>query len=151
LSGPAGGNGITSSSVLADPRETLALIDNADLGLTSLDGQTLEANSIVIRRALLGDGNLDDVVDALDFDIWFKHVGVATFSTAAGDFDHSGVVDALDFDVWFKHVGEAGLPVTAGILEANAAAGVPEPASLALIAPAAAMLLHRRWRRGRGM
>ena len=43
---------------------TLALIDNADLNLPSLSGQPLDQNSLIITRTLLGDSNLDNIVDA---------------------------------------------------------------------------------------
>jgi hypothetical protein len=139
------GNGLTSSSIASLQNTTLALVDNGDLGLGTFNGVAVTGNSLIVTRALLGDADLSNVVDAGDFDIWYKHVGVFTSSYAAGDLDLSGVVDAADFDVWYKHVGLVGLSLTA----ADSVGVVPEPASLALLAIPVLGIAIRQWPRGR--
>jgi hypothetical protein len=129
--------GITSSTVAADfsatgsHATTLSLFDNADLNLPAFQGLPIDTNSLIITRALLGDADLSMVVDAADFDIWFKHVGLtSSFRTSQGDLDLSGTIDAADFDLWFSHVGLIGLPLVPQDAPASIAASVPEPSAL---------------------
>jgi hypothetical protein len=118
-------NGITSSVAAQDSQDYgVGLFDNAILNLQSFGNQPVDPNSLLITVALLGDANLDNSVDAGDFDLWFKNIGSNTFATSNGDFDLSGVTDAADFDIWFRHVGLSGLAVV------GQSSSVPEPASL---------------------
>jgi hypothetical protein len=128
------GNGITSSANQSDATQTLGIFDNADLNLGNYNGETLTTDDVMVERTFLGDADLSKVVDAADFDIWYKHVGDFTFVTSRGDLDRSGIVDAADFDVWYKHVG----------LMATITAA-PEPGSFATLGVAVAAM--GRWRR----
>lgn len=52
------------------------------------------------HRYLLGDANLDGVVDGSDFNRWNSHKFTATAAWCQGDFTADGVVDGSDFNVW---------------------------------------------------
>jgi hypothetical protein len=49
---------------------------------------------------LLGDADLNGVVDFLDFNIWAANRFTSDPSYCSGDFDASGVIDFLDFNIW---------------------------------------------------
>ena len=49
---------------------------------------------------LLGDGNLDGVVDGSDFNIWNSAKFTTTSNWSQGDFNSDGVVDGSDFNLW---------------------------------------------------
>jgi hypothetical protein len=49
---------------------------------------------------LLGDANLNGVVDFLDFNIWAANRFTNNAAWSKGDFNASGVVDFLDFNIW---------------------------------------------------
>jgi hypothetical protein len=139
------GNGIIASRLLLDTSatSTLAVIDNNDVGLSSIGGQSLDSNSIILERVEIGDADLSGTVDLNDFSVWFNHLGFHTASFAAGDLNQDGVVDLLDFDVWFSHLGFHGPNLTAG----GSTGAVPEPASLTMLALGSAALLTRRRRK----
>jgi cytochrome c peroxidase len=94
------------------------VIDNVDR-----DAWLLEAGQVNgFREAyLLGDANLDGLVDVSDFNRW--NLGKFTASTgwSSGDFNGDGVVDVSDFNIWnlnkFSAVADA----------------VPEPAAAWLL------------------
>src|SRR5262249_25550136 len=87
------GNGITSTTVASDQsvtgshHTTIAIFDNADFpGQAAFNGKPVDPNSLIVTRALLGDADNSQIVDAADFDIWFKHVGnTNSFLTSQGD------------------------------------------------------------------
>ncbi|MEM7314316.1 MAG: dockerin type I domain-containing protein, partial [Planctomycetota bacterium] len=49
---------------------------------------------------LLGDANLDGVVDISDFNIWNANKFFATSAWTAADFNSDGSVDVSDFNIW---------------------------------------------------
>ncbi len=49
---------------------------------------------------LLGDANLDGVVDTSDFNLWNGSKFTSTAAWCAGDFNADGVVDTSDFNIW---------------------------------------------------
>jgi hypothetical protein len=49
---------------------------------------------------LLGDANLDGVVDGLDFIAWNNHKFTPVAAWCSGDFNADGIVDGLDFIIW---------------------------------------------------
>ncbi len=53
-----------------------------------------------LKRTLLGDANLDFVVDGSDFIIWNNHKFTFTTGWTQGDFNADGVVDGIDFFTW---------------------------------------------------
>jgi len=61
----SGTTGITSSAANADTshHHTLAYADAAAMGITSLDGQTITGNAVLVKYTYPGDSNLDGIVD----------------------------------------------------------------------------------------
>ncbi len=49
---------------------------------------------------LLGDANLDGVVDTSDFNVWNNNKFTSVAAWSAGDFNAEGVVDTSDFNIW---------------------------------------------------
>ena len=86
--------------VVAAGSENLAFDANAD-GM--LDGDDLVHWLGEIRNALPGDANLDDAVDAGDFDIWNQHKFTMGGGWCAADFDLNGSVDGFDLLIWNEH------------------------------------------------
>ena len=74
---------------------------------------------------LVGDANLDGVVDGVDFVAWNNHKFSPQAAWSRGDFDASGVVDGADFFEWNNKKFQSAAPLV-----------VPEPmfgGSLALL------------------
>lgn len=142
------GPGITSSTVASSPGTSLALVDNAHLGLTSFRGITgLNADSLIITQAQNGDATLDDIVDAFDLNIvaanWQQGAGL----WSSGDFTGDGIVDAFDLNVlaanWQFGTGGS-LAAALAAYPVLISAQVPEPATLSVLGVAALTLLKRR-------
>lgn len=134
--------------------------------LPQFQGNSVDANSVLVKYTWLGDADLNGVVDANDFGLLqFGYVGGQPYNSwAFGDFDYNGVVDPNDFGLaQFGYVGQ-GAPLSpelsASILTfANAhdlsvlpeivasAALVPEPTTLGLLAIGSGALGLRRRRR----
>ena len=70
------GNGITSSTAAANASSALGVILNSSPG--TIDGQSVDANSIVVRYTLIGDLNLD------------RSVSISDMITLASNFNQSG-------------------------------------------------------------
>ena len=49
---------------------------------------------------LLGDANLDGVVDTSDFNVWTSNKFTSVAAWSAGDFNADGAVDISDFNIW---------------------------------------------------
>lgn len=87
---------------------------------------------------LFGDYNDDGVVDAADYVTWRDALG--TTATLEND-ETSGSVDEADYDVWKSHFGQ-----TFGGGGAMGTNAVPEPASVAMLLIAGALLVVKRRR-----
>ncbi|MGD0771167.1 MAG: dockerin type I domain-containing protein, partial [Tepidisphaeraceae bacterium] len=110
---------------------------------------------------LLGDANLDGIVNAADFTILAANFNQPVTSWDQGDFNYDGLVNAADFTDLAANFNQSdsGADVSAGdvaALDAFAAAyglsipaSVPEPASMGLMIAAGVGLLSRRGRRQR--
>ncbi|MCA9102075.1 MAG: PQQ-dependent sugar dehydrogenase, partial [Planctomycetales bacterium] len=64
---------------------------------------------------IAADGNLDGVVNGLDYLVWASHFGDNPAqnppgSPANGDYDKNGVVDGLDYVYWVSRFGTSKLP-----------------------------------------
>ncbi len=71
--------------------------------LVDRDAWLAEAGSVNLPSGnayLLGDANLDGVVDGLDFISWNAHKFTDVAAWSAGDFNADGVVDGSDFADW---------------------------------------------------
>ncbi len=82
---------------------------------------------------LLGDANLDGVVDGEDFVRWNEHKFTADPAWCNGDFNADGVIDGIDFITWNENK----------FTSADTAA-VPEPTSLILMIGLGGLCMVRR-------
>ncbi|MEQ8846478.1 hypothetical protein [Botrimarina sp.] len=83
---------------------------------------------------LLGDYNLDGVVDAADYTVWRDSLG--NDANLAADGNQDGMVNQADYDVWVSNYG-----ASLGVGEAVA---VPEPAMIWLVIGAVAGAIRPR-------
>jgi hypothetical protein len=134
------GKGITSASAAsASPAHPTALgyADASTLAVSTFDGQSIDATTIVIRYTYQGDANLDGVVNALDFNLLATSFGAASGKFwSQADFNYDGATNSLDFNALAINFNLALPSPPLGTL-------VPEPAS-GLLALASALLLRRR-------
>ena len=136
------GPGIMSSAAQTETnglRYGIGYSDGKDGVVAGLTSQQIE-----IAYTLLGDANLDGLVNAADFTILAANFNQPVTAWDQGDFNYDGLVNAADFTAlaanFNQSVGSAA--VSAGdvaALDAFAAANgltadVPEPTSLGLLA-----------------
>ena len=68
---------------------------------------------------LLGDYNLDGIVDAADYTVWRDTLGQSAMPFSGADGDGSGVIDQPDYDVWKADFGNTLPPGSAAIASAS--------------------------------
>jgi len=148
LAGPQ----IISSDIAADDAASglsygIGYADGADGAVAGLPSGEIE-----IMFTLLGDANLDGIVNSEDFTPFSANVG-KNGSWDQGDFNYDGTVNSEDFTPFSANLGKsATLAAAAGTLEsANglSLANVPEPASAGLMVVAGLGVLRRRRRSAR--
>jgi autotransporter-associated beta strand protein len=121
------GFGLISSWIESHPEYGLAVVDNAELGLTHFNGQDITLDSLIVAAALRGDANLDGLVDSFDLSAWQSNYGLVSGATwNDGDFDYDGDVDGRDFLTWQKGV-------TTSSETHQTTQAVPEPTSVMLV------------------
>ncbi len=84
------------------------------------------------KETVMGDANLDGVVDSSDFNVWNGSKFTATSAWCRGDFTSDGFVDASDFNVWNRNKFT------------SAASAVPEPAAWCLALASLLAMVRRR-------
>jgi hypothetical protein len=143
----SGSTGIISTAQSLDSNTAMAVADNGILGYTSWGGQTVDSNSILVTYALLGDANVDDVVNSADNTLLSNNYGFSGRGWAGGDFNGDGTTNFADFIILSNHYGLT-LDRTDSFAGFAAAAGaaVPEPASLGLLGTGGLALMRRRRR-----
>jgi hypothetical protein len=126
------GTGITSSTAATSAAADtgLSLVDNALLGATDFSGQTVNADSILLKYTYYGDIDLNGQVDGEDLTTFALNFGRTSGATQVdGDIDFNGRVDGEDLTVFANNFGKGiGSPLAAG-----AVAAVPEPSTLVLL------------------
>ena len=104
-----------------DGQVTIEDVTDPDAGWLAVGG----ANNIDATGGaafLVGDANLDGVVDVGDFNIWNGSKFTTIGHWCEGDFNADGVVDVADFNAWNSNK-----------FQSSGAVAVPEPTTLALI------------------
>jgi hypothetical protein len=94
-----GTSGITNNG---NGSQILALFDNALVGLTSWNGQTIQSNAIVGKYTYFGDVNLDGQVTGDDYTVIDSNLGTtpaAGWAWLKGDANTDGVVTGDDYTV----------------------------------------------------
>jgi autotransporter-associated beta strand protein len=154
------GPGIISSEALTNPSSLLYGVGYAD----GKDGVVagLTSGQIEVMYTLLGDANLDGLVNSADFNILAANFNQSITGWDQGDFNYDGLVNSADFNALAANFNQ-GVSGTASAgdvaaLDAFAAANglslptssVPEPASMGLMIAAGIGVLSRRNRRLKG-
>jgi hypothetical protein len=116
-------------------------LTSAGTGVTGFDNILLKLIDVA-PPGVLGDYNDNGTVDAADYVLWRDNEG--TTNTLPHDNGIGGTIGQSHYDLWRANFGNA----TPGGGSVAAAAAVPEPASLSLVAGGLAvmMLLARRER-----
>jgi len=65
--------------------------------MTVFGNATVSTNSLLVTRAVIGDGNLDNVVNFADFVILSNNYGATNPRWSQGDYNGDGVVNFADF------------------------------------------------------
>jgi hypothetical protein len=150
------GPGIISSAAQIKTNGLLYGVGYADAKDNVVSG--LASGQIEVAYTLLGDANLDGLVNGSDFNILAANFNQSITGWDQGDFNYDGLVNASDFNELAANFnqGVSGAASTGDVaaLDAFAVAnglslptsGVPEPASAALLLVGAASLLSRRSR-----
>jgi autotransporter-associated beta strand protein len=120
-------------------RDSTALATGLTLGCFD----NTATGQVKVMATYPGDFNLDGVVDNQDRAIWFANAMTGA-TWQQGDANYDGVVDGRDRDLLFASLG---LPQLA--VPSPAAASVPEPGTLALLAAGLLSLLAFAWRKRR--
>jgi hypothetical protein len=97
---------------------------------------------LVLMPELLGDYNLNGVVDAADYAVWRDTLGAVVTAFSGADGDGNGTVEAGDYDIWRAHFGQ-----TAGddpaVATGQAATNVPEAHGLLMFLQVVGSVLYR--------
>jgi prepilin-type processing-associated H-X9-DG protein/prepilin-type N-terminal cleavage/methylation domain-containing protein len=147
-----GAGGIISSAAGSNPAYGLGYADSSDPG----NPAGLASGTILVAYTLLGDANLDGVVNAIDFGILAANFNKGVTGWDRGDFNYDGVVSAIDFADLAANFnkGTDGTsdggpayddPALVAFATANGLlADVPEPEWIGLAGAAAGALVCRR-------
>jgi hypothetical protein len=147
------GPGIDSSAAAIHPGYALGYADGADGVVAGLSSGQIE-----VMYTLLGDANLDGLVNSADFNILAANFNQSITGWDQGDFNYDGIVNSADFNAlaanFNQGVSGAASAGDVAALDAFAAANglslpassVPEP-GIAGTGLGLVCLLHRRKRR----
>jgi len=152
------GSGIISSVALTNASGLVYAVGYADGADGVVSGLT--SGQIEVTYTLLGDANLDGLVNGSDFNILAANFNQSITGWDQGDFNYDGLVNAADFNDLAANFnqGVSGADASAGdvaALDAFAAANglslptsnVPEPGSVGFLAITGVVALYSRRRR----
>jgi fibronectin-binding autotransporter adhesin len=158
------GVGIDSSAAHTDinKRSALGYAEAADVGITTLGGQTISGKAVLVKYTYYGDSSLDGKVDlGNDFNLFLQGFAATNASSwVLGDYNYDGRVDSSDFDLFLDSYksqnGSLGdldqviqaSPLLSQAQKAQFLSAVPEPSSLAALSAATCLLAASRRRRG---
>jgi hypothetical protein len=98
------------------------------------------AEDVVLNTVgVLGDYNLNGIVDAADYTVWRDSLGQMG-TTLAANGNRNDRIDAGDYDVWRAHFGQ----IAGSGSAANANAAVPEPSTLWMLLAGILTMSSRR-------
>ncbi len=163
------GQGITSSASAADPQHdhALGVILNNFNGspiYTTFDGQSVDANTILVKYTYYGDTNLDGKINGSDYTAIDNGFNEGLHGWNNGDFNYDGVINGDDYlllDNSFNLVGTPDASPTemiatdtdqisgASSTAAATSTPVPEPSTVGLLVATTAGFLIRRQRKQR--
>jgi hypothetical protein len=124
----------TSSIGQFSSQYTVGTSDENIPGATGLSDLTV---TVTGRVALGGDANLDNSVNALDFNTLASNFGNSNPNWTDGDFNRDGAIDASDFEMLSLDFGQSVSP------SLSLGTAVPEPAGIAIAALAISSLARR--------
>ncbi len=130
-----GAAGIKSTAAANDAtkRTALGFATAGDVGLTTLDGQTLDPNSVVVKYTYYGDASLDGKVDlGNDFVLFLEGYLGHKNGWYFGDFNYDGQVNNTDFGIFvdgFKTQGGS-LGDLDNVIESSPLLSISQKASL---------------------
>jgi hypothetical protein len=149
------GPGIISSTAQSDPRYAIGYADSADPGNPAV----LASGQLEIKYTLLGDADLNGIVNGIDFGILAANFNHGVGNWDQGNFNYDGVVNGVDFTLLAANFNKGsngasvGLPAyddpaLVAFAQANGLmADIPEPASMVIMTIAEVAILNRRRRR----
>src|SRR5207245_5393090 len=144
------GQGITSSTAASDATRSsgigaiLNVNGSGGVLYNTFFGQSVDANSILIRYTLNGDLDLNGVIDADDYARIDAGFAQKLTGWINGDLDYGGNINADDFFLIDQaFASQSSLPAPLALGPVN----VPESCFAALIAGFLGLLMRHSWRR----
>jgi hypothetical protein len=125
------GMGITSlaAATSVSGLATLGFANNAELGLTSFNGQTIDTNAVLIKYTYFGDSNLDGFVTDDDLGYFLAGYGTAIGNNpwSLGDYNHDGFT--TDDDLGYFLASYASTPGLASDVQPLSLLPLPQAAN----------------------
>ena len=145
--------GLSGPQIISSAIATADAASGLSYGIGYADGADgvvagLPSGEIEIMFTLLGDANLDGIVNAEDFTPFSHNLGQPG-GWDQGDFNYDGTVNAEDFTSFSHNIGQSATLAAGGVLESAdgvSLANVPEPMSGGMMALAGLGILRRRRR-----